>query len=154
MWGSLAAYPCKRFLKTSRICEIGSCTQRFNNILIEPLLRQISARSDVWLLNSQHQDIPTPVLFKTQISIYLAVMANCSNNGEHESLTQGFKYETKFFFKSKRIKVIYKRDLESTSRFHKWNFNLIKSIGFFLYSFFLLWSSLISPPHWLKIFLL
>ena len=33
------------------------------------------------------QGVPTPVLFKTQISIYLAVMANCSNNGEHESLT-------------------------------------------------------------------
>ena len=102
--GSLAAYPCKRFRKTNRICEIGSRTQRFNNILIEALLRQISARSDVWLLNSQHQDIPTPVLFKTQISIYLAVMANCSNNCEHESLTQGFKYETKFFFLKQKNK--------------------------------------------------
>lgn len=31
-------------------------------------------------------------------------MANCSNNGEHESLTQGFKYETKFFFLKQKNK--------------------------------------------------
>lgn len=110
MWGSLAPCPCKRFVKTNRICEIGSHTRRCNSILTGPLLRQVSAWSDARLLNSQHQDAPTPVLFKTQMSIYLTVMANCSNNGEHESLTNTRLYiwNKNFFLKQKNKGYIQK----------------------------------------------
>lgn len=96
--------------------------KRSTTFWMGPLLRQIPGWSDVWLLNSR-QDFPTPVLFKTQISISLCVMANGSNNAEHESLTNttALNMKTKLFFKKQKNKVIYKQDLESISWFQKWN---------------------------------